>query len=124
MPKQSTYNFAERIMLQHSYVPKLMLDCLGIVVGGALFWQRKLWWALIALIGLSILGNIVAWRQDIYKLAKTPLGKWFLYQAKPVNLIVRTLGAGVIAVGLWRHSAWIIVVGAAVVYLGRFLSKR
>ena len=124
MAKRTTYNFAERIMLQHSYLPKLALDCIGIALGGVLFWQRQIWWALVALIGLSILGNVVAWRQDIYKLAKTRLGKWMLYQAKPVNLVVRTIGAGVVAYGLWLHSAWVIVAGVAVVFLGRFLSKK
>lgn len=123
MKQKTNFNFAERIMLQHAYIPKLTLDCLGIVVSAFLFWYHQLVWAVVVLIGLSLLGNVVAWNQDIKKLAKTPLGKWMLYQAKPVNLIIRTIGAVILAYGLWLHSWLVLLVGLIVILIARLLSK-
>lgn len=100
----------QRIMLQHAYPPKLFSDCLGIVLGIYFLWHNILWVALLALFGLSILGNIIAWKQDINKLAQTPLGKWMLIQANPTNMIVRTIGAAILSFGVWLHSAIIILI--------------
>jgi len=124
MNKENRYSFAERVMLQHAYLPKLALDCLGIIGSGVLLWQRYILFALAVLMGFSLLGTIVAWRQDINKLAETPLGKWMLYQAKPINLVVRTLGATILAFGLCRHSFQVSAGGVATIFIGRYLSKR
>ena len=123
MSSNTAYSFAERIMLQHSYLPKLALDCLGIVLGAYLLWQRQVLAALGLLIGLSILGNIVAWKQDIHALSETKLGQWMLIQARPANLIIRTLGAAVLAYGLWLHSAGVILCGVGIIVLARFISN-
>lgn len=109
-------------MLQHAYPPKLISDCLGIVLGIYFLWQNNLWVALLALFGLSILGNVIAWKQDINKLAQTSLGKWMLVQANPTNLIVRTIGAAVLCYGVWLHSGIIILIGMGVIFLARLLS--
>lgn len=110
-------------MLQHAYPPKLVSDCFGVVVGIYFLWSNKLLLALLVLFGLSILGNIIAWKQDITKLAETKLGKWMLVQAKPVNLIVRSIGAAVLAYSLWIHSLQMIAVAITIIVLARLVSK-
>jgi hypothetical protein len=92
MKAGARFNFMERIMLQHSHLPKLISDCTGIVLGIYFLWVNNLAFALISLFGLSIFGNFIAWKQDINEIAETELGKWMLLQAKPVNLIVRSIG--------------------------------
>jgi hypothetical protein len=114
-----TYNFADRIMLQHAHPAKLSLDCLGIALGCHFLWTHRLGWALVSLFGLSILGNLVVWRVDLDRLARTALGRWMLGQATPVNLIVRSLGATVLACGLWSHSALSMAAGIAVIVAAR-----
>ena len=114
-----TFNFAERIMLQHAHPAKLALDCLGIVIGCHLLWTHHLAWALLSLFGMSILGNLVVWRVDLERLARTALGRWMLGQATPVNLVVRSLGATVLACGLWWHSAVYMAAGVAVILAAR-----
>jgi hypothetical protein len=71
MEEKKEFTFAERIMLQHAYAPKLVSDCLGIGLGIYFLWQNTLWVALLALFGLSVLGNVIAWKQDIHQLAQT-----------------------------------------------------
>ncbi len=122
MEEKKEFTFAERIMLQHAYAPKLISDCLGIGLGIYFLWQNTLWAALLALFGLSILGNVIAWKQDIRQLAQTPLGKWMLVQANPVNLVVRTIGAAVLAYGVWLHAPIVILAGVGVIFLARLLS--
>ena len=114
-----SFNFAERIMLQHAHPAKLALDCLGIALGCHFLWTHRLAWALLSLFGLSILGNVVAWRVDLDRLARTPLGRWMLGQARPGNLIVRSLGAIVLACGLWWHCAAYIAAGLAAIVAAR-----
>lgn len=106
-------------MLQHAHPAKLSLDCLGIVFGCHFLWTHRLSWALLSLFGMSILGNLVVWRVDLDRLAGTALGRWMLGQARPVNLIVRSLGATVLAGGLWWHSALYIAAGIAVIIAAR-----
>lgn len=122
--KKERYTFAERAMLQHAYLPKLALDCFGMIGSGALLWQGHMLFGLAVLIGFSLLGTAVACRQDISKLAETRLGNWMLYQAKPINIVVRTLGAAILVSGLWLHSVQVIIGGIATIFLGRYLSKR
>jgi hypothetical protein len=123
MKEADKFNFMERIMLQHSYLPKLISDCVGIVLGIYFLWNNNLAYALISLFGLSIFGNIIAWKQDISKLAETKLGKWMLLQAKPINLIVRSIGAIVLAYGVWLHSLNFILIGIGIIVLARIISK-
>jgi len=40
MNKENRYTFAERAMLQHAYLPKLALDCFGMIGSGVLLWQK------------------------------------------------------------------------------------
>jgi hypothetical protein len=117
-----SYNFAERIMLQHAHPAKLTLDCLGIGLGCHFLWEHRLAWALVSLFGLSILGNIVVWRVDIDRLARTDLGRWMLGQATPVNLVGRSIGATVLACGLWWHSPVSIAGGIAVIVAARLIA--
>lgn len=117
------YSFLQRIMLQHSHPPKLALDGLGAVLGAWLLWERKALAGLGLLIGLSVLGNIAAWRVDINALSETPLGKWMLVQAELPNVIIRTLGATVLACGVWLHSVSTMVIGTGLVLLAR-LTRR
>lgn len=114
-----SFNFAERIMLQHAHPAKLTLDCLGIVVGCYFLWIHRLPWALLSLFGMSILGNVVVWRVDVDRLARTDLGRWMLGQARPANLVLRSIGALVLACGLWFHSAAYIIGGMLVIVAAR-----
>ena len=123
MKETVKFNSMERIMLQHSYPPNLISDCLGIVLGIYFLWDNSLVYALISLFGPSIFGNIIAWKQDINKLAETKLGKWMLLQAKPINLIVRSIGAIVLAYGVWLHSLNFILLGIGIIVLARIISK-
>lgn len=118
------FNFMERVMLQHAYIPKLVTDCLGIVLGLFFLWNQNLIFGLLCLFGMSILGSVIAWKQNVHQLARTKLGRWMLIQANPINLIVRTVGFGVLCYGVWLHSTVVIVIGCFIVITGRLLSKK
>lgn len=118
------FNFAERVMLQHADPVKLGLDCVGIVLSAGLLWAHRLSLALLVLFGLNLLGSLLALRVDLHRLAQTKLGGWMLQQAHPVNLVVRTVGAVVLAVGFWSHAAWLIAAGVVVIVAARWLSPR
>lgn len=122
--EKSSFNFIERIMLQHANPLKLTFDFVGVALCFYFLWVDKIILALACLFGLSILGNIVVWRVDIHELAKTKLGQWMLGQAKPANLVIRTVGFLILLYGVWNHTFLIIVVGAVIIVLGRILGAR
>ncbi|HZH03299.1 MAG TPA: hypothetical protein VEY30_05910 [Myxococcaceae bacterium] len=119
-----TYTFAERIMLQHAHPAKLTLDCIGIALAAYWLWLHRLPPALVSLFGLSILGNVVVWKADVERLSGTRLGRWMLGQAHPFNLVTRTVGAVIVAYGLWAHSALYLLGGVLVIVAARRLSVR
>lgn len=121
---EQKYNFIERIMLQHSYPPKLISASLGILFGSYFLWHQKLLIALILIFGLSILWNVIAWNRDIQQLSKTSLGKWMLVQAKPDNLIIPFIGVVVLFYGIWFHAAIVIGLGLCIIFLTRLLSTK
>ena len=55
MKEGTKFNFMERIMLQHSYLPKLISDCIGNVLGIYFLWVNNLAYALISLFGFQSL---------------------------------------------------------------------
>ncbi|WP_310395583.1 hypothetical protein [Hymenobacter sp.] len=113
------YTFWEKVMLQHAYVPKLVADCLGILLGALLLWTNHPLWAAAAVFGLSFLGSFLARNQDLPQLSTTPLGRWMLEQAKPVNLLVRTVGALVLSYGIWSHRMGYLILGMGLIVLAR-----
>lgn len=113
----------ERTMLQHAYLPKLIADSLGAIIGLYLLWDQQLPAALVSIFGFSIIGTVLASKQNVDKLSKTPLGKWMLVQAHPLNLITRFIGAIILAYGVWTHSISTCLIGVFIVILARYLSK-
>ena len=80
--------------------------------------------ALIALFGASVLGTLLVWKKDIIQLYESPLGKWMIGQANPVNLIVRSIGFALLCYGFWSHSAIYFPLGVVIIVLARFLSNK
>lgn len=115
--------FIERVMVQHAHPVKLGCDSAGVVVCFYLTWRRQLPAALVTLFGSSILGSFLARDADTRLLVETPLGRWMLGQARPVNLVLRTAGLAVSLVGAWRHSGGLILGGAGMIVTARFLSR-
>jgi hypothetical protein len=76
------------------------------------------------LVGSSVLGSVLARRADTDRLLATPLGRWMLGQARPIDLVVRTAGSAVSLVGLWRHSGRLAAGGAGMIVVARPLSAR
>ncbi len=124
MNTESEFNFIESIMLQHANPIKLLCDCTGIVLCIYFLWTDNLLLALILLFGFSILGNALVWKSDIQKLSETQLGKWMLGQAKPLNLVLRTIGFFIFLFGIWRHYFLFIVTGIIVIALARFFGSK
>lgn len=123
MPSPQPFNFWQRIMLQHAYLPKLVLDCVGVTLGAYFLWHQDLFISLIIIFGCSLLGNVIAWKQDLHQLSKTSLGKWMLAQATTFNLIVRSVGAVVAAYGLYTHQLIAVFAGVALIIFARLGSN-
>lgn len=115
-------NFAERVMLQHAYIPKLVLDCAGAAFAAQRLWIHDLAVAALSLFGSSTIGSLLAANQDLNALALTPLGKWMLGQARPLNLLVRTFGAIVLSIGIWQHLSILIALGFGTIIIARLAS--
>ncbi len=116
--------FIERIMVQHANPQKLLIDICGILLGMYFLWENNLLLALVCLFGLSVLGTMVAWGKNESHLAKTSLGKFMLGQTHPVNLILRSIGASILAYGFWTHSFLIIICGIIVILIARKWKKQ
>lgn len=114
--------FIERVMVQHAHPLKLGCDSAGVVACFYLTWRRQLPAALLTLFGSSILGSVLARHADSSQLVMTPLGRWMLGQAQPVNLVLRTSGLTLSLVGAWRHSSGLVLGGAAAIVAARALS--
>jgi hypothetical protein len=124
MKKASGFKFMERIMLQHANPVKLTCDFVGVALCFYFLWVHELIFALVLLFGVSISGNIIVWRVDIHALAKTNLGQWMLGQAKPANLIIRTVGFFILLYGTWTHSFLIMIAGVVIIVLARIVGMR
>lgn len=116
--------FIERVMAQHAHPLKLSCDSTGVGVCLYLTWHRRLPAALTVLLGSSILGSVLVRHADTRRLAATRLGRWMLGQARPVNLVVRTAGFGVLLTGVWWHSTGLVIGGAGAIVAARSLSSR
>lgn len=123
MTKKTTFTFIERIMLQHANPVKLMCDGVGIVLSFYFLWVNRLVLALVLLFGFSLLGNVLVWRVDIAALAKTNIGVWMLGQARPANLVIRTLGFAILLIGIWIHSFLTMLGGVLLIVLARFVGR-
>lgn len=118
------FTFLERIMLQHASPLKLAWDGAGLLLGIRLIYQRRLAVGVGSLLGGSLLGSVLVWRQDPHELASTRLGVWMLGQAEPANLIVRTVGFVVVLLSIW-HRSWLAGGGGlAIIAAGRVLGEH
>lgn len=106
-------------MVQHANPSKLATDTAGIIVAIFFLWHQDLLWALVFLFGLSTIGTLLVWGKKEDELARTPLGKWMIGQAHPMNLFVRGIGAIVMAYGFWAHSGIYIGIGIVLVVAAR-----
>lgn len=109
-------------MAQHAHPLKLGCDSAGVAVCFYWTWNRRLPAALLTLFGSSILGSVLARKADTDQLAATPLGRWMLGQAEPLNLVLRTAGLAVSLVGSWRHSGTLVLGGIGTIVAARMLS--
>lgn len=124
MHNQTDFHFIERIMIQHAHPAKLITDILGILIGWYFLWSHNLLFALIALFGVSVLGTLLVWGQDVSQLYETKLGKWMIVQAEPMNLLVRSIGFAVVCYGFWSHTALYFPLGIVIIIAARFLGSK
>ena len=110
------FNFPERMMLLNSYKPKRMLGWLGFSLACFFLWEHQLIPALAALLISFIAGIAIAWKQDLHKLAETAIGKIMLVLAKPVNLIICTIGLIVFYYGAWLNNYVVIATGGIIMF--------
>jgi hypothetical protein len=124
MHTKTDFHFIERIMIQHAHPAKLITDILGIFIGWYFLWSHNLLFALIALFGVSVLGTLLVWGQDVSQLYETKLGKWMIVQAEPINLLVRSIGFAVVCYGFWSHTAFYFPLGIVIIIAARFLGSK
>jgi hypothetical protein len=113
----------ERVMVQHAHPLEPACDSVGVLVCRHLTWRRRLPAALLVPVGSSVLGSVLARRADTDRLLATPLGRWMLGQARPINL-VRTAGSAVSLIGPWRHPGRLAAGGAGVIVVAEPWSAR
>lgn len=124
MQKNTRFSFVETIMIQHAHPAKLTSDILGVIVGWYFLWTHSFVLALIAIFGASVLGTLLVWKKDIVQLYESPLGKWMIGQANPINLIVRSIGFFLLCYGFWSHSAIYFPLGVLIIVIARFVGNK
>lgn len=98
--QEARYSLMERVMISHAHPAKLGGDLAGVGLGMGLVWRHRPIPASAAIFGFSLLGSYVVGDIEIDRYADTKLGRWTLGQAKPLNLVVRAAGFGVLLTGL------------------------
>jgi hypothetical protein len=124
MQHRPDFRFIERIMIQHAHPVKLGTDILGVLLGWYFLWMHQLFLAFVALFGVSVLGTLLVWRQNLSELYETKLGKWMVVQAEPVNLVVRSIGFAIVCYGFWSHAALYFPIGIIIIILARYLGNK
>ena len=112
-------NLIQRIMVQHANPSKFTIDTLAILLAIYFLWYRDFVRAMAFLFGLSFIGTALVWGKNENALARTPLGRWMIGQAHPMNLLVRGIGTIAIAYGCWAHGFLFIAIGIVLLVVGR-----
>ncbi len=110
--------FFERIAVQHAHPTKFVLELLGVLWSLYFVWQHDWIYALLAGIGLPLLGTILVWGKNEEGLARSLMGKIMLLHLEPLNMLMHTLGYLIVLYGLWFHSGPYILFGISFLFLG------
>ena len=114
----------DRMMVQHAYPPKAILDGIGLMWGLHFVWERLWLQAVIASFGFALIGTYLGRNVSSESLAQTLLGKLCLGFARPANLLTQLLGYSVLVFGLGLRSSFYCLIGISLILLAHAATWR
>lgn len=108
----------ERLMLQHLHPTKLILEVIGIMWAVYFLWNQNWLGAVVAGLGLPLLGSILTMRVNTDQFRKSSYARLVLIHAHPINMLLHIVGAVIAVYGIWRHDTVLILTGVSVITLG------
>lgn len=108
----------QRLMLQHLHPTKFILEVIGIMWATYFLWDQNWLGAVVAGLGLPILGGLLTWRVNTDQYRKSGFARIVLIHAHPMNMLLHIVGAVITVYGLWNHQTLVILSGITVLILG------
>lgn len=112
------YNVAKRYMLRRFHPKAILIDSVGALWLGYLFWVHDWKSALTTFLIFRIISFVSTIEVNPEAIATSRLGKIALLHLHPLNMATQAFGIIVLLYGLWDHSDTQILAGISFLLLG------
>jgi hypothetical protein len=126
MPARLSFfmNPKEKYLYHQIHPLKLFADISAAVGSLYLLWRHQLAFAFVVMLAPPILVSCLLMRYaDLEPYRQSAFGKYIARAMSHAMEAVRGAGMAITAVGAWRQSIWIIIVGCAIVLFGWLRGK-
>lgn len=113
--------FSERIIIRSGHPRRIIVGLVTFIWMLYFLWFHNWLGAGLALIVGVPLSRVVTRGMHEEQLAQTTFGKILLLYLHPVNVIVQSIGFGVLLCSVWIHSGLNIALGVSMILLGHML---
>jgi hypothetical protein len=116
----------QKLAVRHAHPVNLVLHLLSFLWGGYFLWTHHWLLALIFLAGLPLLGEVLSRNDETYlQTVRTELNLFhqlLIYHSKGISLILHMFAFATFVIGLWNHSAILIMIGISCSLVGHVLA--